>query len=62
MKLILIENEGAIFRGPNVANPTEVWRGGPGGHWAPYTGKVPKPQEWGSRVTQAEADRFIAEV
>jgi hypothetical protein len=56
----LIENEGALFRGPTRTQPTEVWS-----HkdqtWKPYTGRMPKPYEWGKEIDQTEADRMIAE-
>lgn len=55
-KLIFIENEGALFRGPARAWPKEVWTGS---QFAPYTGTVPKPIEWGNVITDAEAARLM---
>jgi hypothetical protein len=54
-----IENEGALFRGPSRSFPREIWS-----HlertWVPYTGSVPKPVEWGTDITKAEAWRMMA--
>jgi hypothetical protein len=56
---ILIENEGALFRGPSVAWPREVWNGQT---WQPYAGASddPKPQGWGQRITEEEFKEMSA--
>jgi len=51
---ILIENEGALFRGLSRSFPCEVRDGS---HWKPYTGNVPKPIEWGYPITEEDARR-----
>lgn len=58
-KKILIENEGALFRGSSVSRPEEVWN--PATGWTAYKGEVPKPQEWGAEISQAEADALMRE-
>ena len=58
-KQILIENEGALFRGFAVSFPQEVWN--PGSGWRPYTGHVPKPIEWGGEISEEEADAIMRE-
>jgi hypothetical protein len=54
-----IENEGALFRGPSRLYPREIWSNLER-TWLPYTGSVPKPVEWGTDITQAEACRMMA--
>jgi hypothetical protein len=58
-EMIFIENAGALFRGPSLSFPREVWS-----HrdltWKPYAGAVPKPIGWGTAISQAEAWRLIA--
>jgi hypothetical protein len=54
----LIENEGALFRGPARNQPHERWDGK---KWIPYTGSKAKPYEWGHEITQAEFDAIVAE-
>lgn len=51
---VLIENDGALFRGFALSHPQEVW--GPLWGWKPYAdaGK-PKPVEWGSVIDEAQA-------
>lgn len=58
--MVLIENEGALFRGFGRSFPQEVWN--PGSGWKPYKGKVPKPEEWGYVIDEAEADALVAEL
>lgn len=58
-KSILIENEGALFRGPSVGIPREVWN--PGSGWTPYKGETPKPEGWGSEISETEASALMAE-
>lgn len=57
-KLIYIENEGAIFRGPSVSFPKEVWSV-QDRKWTPYTGETPKRQGWGDEVSEAEAHKVM---
>lgn len=54
--MIYIENEGALFRGPARGLPQEVWAGG---KFVPYKGSVPKPIEWGSEISEAEAKSLM---
>lgn len=49
---LFIENEGALFAGFSRGWPTHVWNGD---MFAPYTGTVPKPIEWGTIITANEA-------
>lgn len=56
-KSLLIENEGALFRGPARAWPKEVWDGE---KFVPYTGNVPKDVEWGNVVSDVEAEEIKA--
>jgi hypothetical protein len=60
--MVLIENEGALFRGPARGRPTEVYVGGDKG-WAPYAdaGK-PKPIDWGNVIDENEAKELMAEL
>lgn len=51
---MLIENEGALFRGPSRGLPQEVWDA-EAKAWKPYEGKVPKPIGWGEQVSEEEA-------
>ena len=57
---VLIENEGALFRGASRAWPKEIWS-----HkqqkWVPYEGDVPKGQAWGSEISEQEAQELIQE-
>lgn len=56
---ILIENEGALFRGPGRGNPVEVWFSPQG--WTAYEGG-PKPVEWGNIVDEDEAGALMKEI
>jgi hypothetical protein len=59
---VYIENEGALFRGASQAWPSEIYQASRGGGtWQPYTGRVPKPIEWGDIITQAAAEKMMAE-
>jgi hypothetical protein len=58
--VILIENEGALFRGPAVMWPQEIWNMQTK-NWEPYTGAIPKRMGWGSEITEAEFEEFKAE-
>lgn len=53
MAKVLIENEGALFRGPARGLPDEVWFASRK-QWAPY-GSAPKPVDWGVILTPEEA-------
>lgn len=59
--MIYIENEGALFRsqGFMTENPDEIFNPR-SGQWEPYKGKVPKPQGWGERITEQEANEWMA--
>jgi hypothetical protein len=60
--MVLIENEGALFRGPARWRPTEVYVGG-GKGWQPYADAGnPKPMEWGNVIDEAEAKELMAEI
>lgn len=54
----LIENEGAIFRGPSRSFPKQVWDRRKQ-EWSAYNRSVPKPMEWGWEVSEAEAVQFM---
>lgn len=54
---VLIENEGALFRGINNSFPDERWSVSDQ-EWLPYTGSVPKPAWWGDVITEAEAEEY----
>lgn len=51
-----VENEGAVFRikGPTNAFPDEVWHAGEK-KFVPYKGDVPKPEGWGSDLSEDQA-------
>lgn len=51
---VLIENEGALFRGPARGLPMEVWSCRRQA-FEPYTGSREKPVEWGSIIGVDEA-------
>jgi hypothetical protein len=52
---VLIENEGAIFRGPSRGLPAEVLIKG---QWKPYRGGA-KDVAWGDIVTPERAAEFV---
>jgi hypothetical protein len=56
---IFIGHKGTLFRGPSRSFPREVWNRR-GGCWEPYVGTVPKPDEWGSLLSLAEAWHLMA--
>jgi hypothetical protein len=56
-ELILIENEGALFRGRVVKMPAEVWSF-KDNKWKPYKGEVPKSFTWGQEVDQTYANEL----
>ena len=51
-----IENEGVLFRttGPSNAFPHEIWSPKQK-QFLLYQGDVPKPQDWGEEISEAEA-------
>lgn len=57
---VLIENEGALFRGPAPGLPQEVWS--PPRGWRPYdVAGQQEPIEWGSEIGEAEALALMRE-
>lgn len=51
---VLIENEGALFRGPGRSNPIEVWNLGSG--WRAYAeSDRQRGAEWGAEISEDEA-------
>jgi hypothetical protein len=52
--MIFIEDEGILYRGISRAWPKEVWSRRQR-KFLVYTGIVPKPIEWGSEISEAEA-------
>lgn len=58
--LCLIENDGALFRGPGRGNPQDVYlKGG----WKPYKGAGrPRDVSWGNVIDEAEAKELMAEI
>ena len=55
--IVYIEHDGALYRGLSRAWPDEVWNGKA---WAPYKGETPKPIDWGTVITEAQAERLKA--
>lgn len=59
-KMVYIENEGALFRGPARGVPLEVWSAAER-KFVPYAqAGQPKPIDWGDVVTEEEAFRMMA--
>jgi hypothetical protein len=56
-KLVLIESEGVLYRGPTATHPTEVWVY-PRGGWVPYGYAGQKEKGWGKRITARHAARL----
>lgn len=55
---MLIENEGALFRGPGRGKPKEVRN--PGSGWRPFEGfDRPRGVEWGEEVSPEEAESLM---
>lgn len=50
-----IESQQALFRGPSVYWPEEIWNV-VAQTWEPYKGKVPKPEGWGDIISDVEAE------
>lgn len=59
--MVYIEHEGALYRGPNRAHPTEIWSF-KSREWKPYTGSVPKGAEWGHVLSEADFHKALAEL
>ena len=57
---MLIENEGAIFRGPARAWPKEVWNFKER-KFEPYKGSVPKDIDWGNEISEEEAKAYMGQ-
>ena len=55
---MLIENDGAIFRGPARAWPKEVWDPKEK-RFVPYEGNVPKDIDWGNEIDEESAKVYI---
>ena len=60
MPLIYIEHEGALFKGPTRAHPTERYDFRDR-NWHPYKGETPKAVDWGTQITEAEATVMMAD-
>lgn len=58
--MVYIENEGALFRGVSRSLPAEVYSFRTK-EWSAYTGRMPKPIEWGNEISDEEAEAMIAE-
>jgi hypothetical protein len=59
-KQVYIEHDGALFRGFGRAHPQEVWHASKG--WVPYKFEGGyKPVEWGSVISEAEANELMGE-
>ena len=55
---VLIENEGALFRGPARGVPKEVWVARSG--WKPYVARNRgRGVEWGTEITTEEAQALM---
>jgi hypothetical protein len=54
---VLIEHEGMLYRGDKRAWPEEVYDVKKG-DFSPYAGGVPKGVDWGSVVTDDEAEEI----
>ncbi|HRQ04329.1 MAG TPA: hypothetical protein PK580_00035 [Nitrosomonas halophila] len=55
---IYIENEGVLYRGFARAWPEERWSKKEH-KFVPYVGHVPKPEEWGYIIDEAEAKKMM---
>lgn len=53
----LIENEGALFRGPSRNVPRDLWNVD-SQSWEEYADTKPKPYEWGSDISEVDAEDF----
>jgi hypothetical protein len=58
-KIVHMEHEGVVYRGFAMGHPQEYWDGD-AMSWKPHAGAgEQKPQEWGSRITEAEANTLM---
>jgi hypothetical protein len=57
---MLIENEGAIFRGPTRNWPEEIWNFKER-RWEAYRGSKEKPYEWGTKIDETQFSLLTAE-
>ena len=56
-RLVYVERDGAVLRGPSRPWPEEVWSPARRG-WIPYQGPVPKAVDWGDVISEEEAQRL----
>lgn len=56
-KMLLIENDQALYRGPFHNFVTEIWSVKQQ-KWVEYQGERLKPSNWGDVITEAEAEAF----
>lgn len=56
-KLLLIEQDDALYRGPYHNFPTDIWDENKQ-KWVKYEGDVPKPGFWGNVITPEQAENF----
>lgn len=60
-RLVFIENDGALFRGISRSHPEEVWSCQER-RWKSYRFEEPfKRVEWGSEISEAEAQAIMDE-
>jgi hypothetical protein len=52
--MIFIENDGVLYRGISRGWPKEIWSRRQR-KFVPYTGRVPKPIEWGYEINDSDA-------
>lgn len=56
--MILIEsNEGLLYRGPDVLNPTEVWDY-PRKAWVPYVHRLSSNEGWAREIDEVRAEQL----
>ena len=54
---LLIECDGALYRGNSYYFPVEIWSV-KDQVWMPYKGKVPKGPAWADIISEAEAEEL----
>ena len=54
---LLIESDGALFRGNSYYFPIEFWNVKTQ-EWETYRGRVPKGPAWGNIVSETEAEKL----
>jgi hypothetical protein len=52
------EHDGGLFKGNFRSAPLEMWSRKQG-KWIPYPGDLPKAIDWGSEITEAEAQSMM---